>query len=407
MVASLNGVIFEQIYGDNSGGAEFDTDGDGTATQEDEFVSFLNPTGASIDLSGWQVWSDSTGTGAPDSVQDGLYHTFAPGTSLEPGKSIFVINQITGTPDYYAVEASAGGVESGAGGLNTNFLSEGSGNTSDPESIALVNPATGEFLVFNMAPSASSFSEFDGGGTSSNTALAGFPGTTMVAEIDGSSVQADQNAGSSYQYDSGTDSYVYGAVYLPCFVVGTLIETPTGPKRVETLKNGDLVLTKDRGPLPVMFVVRRCLWLGSRPAKGKRPIVFSKDSLGKGIPNRTLALSPQHRVLIAAPSGQEMLSPAKAFIKMPGVREDQRVRRIGYVNILLETHEVILAHGTCLESMYLGEFGITQMPPMLRNNLRRMGLLDAPMKPARPFMRAGELRRVVNTSPWPEAVSMY
>jgi hypothetical protein len=52
MVADLNGVIFSQIYGDNSGGAEFDTDGDGTATQEDEFVSLQNTTGSAIDLSG-------------------------------------------------------------------------------------------------------------------------------------------------------------------------------------------------------------------------------------------------------------------------------------------------------------------------------------------------------------------
>ena len=55
MPVALNGVIFGQIYGDNSGGAVFDTDGDGTATQEDEFVSFTNTTSTAIDISGWQV----------------------------------------------------------------------------------------------------------------------------------------------------------------------------------------------------------------------------------------------------------------------------------------------------------------------------------------------------------------
>ena len=92
MVASLNGIIFDQIYGDNSGGAEFDTDGDGTATQEDEFVSFTNTTGAPIDVSGWQIWSDASGSGAPDGPQDGLYHTFPPGTVIAPGDTLYIIN---------------------------------------------------------------------------------------------------------------------------------------------------------------------------------------------------------------------------------------------------------------------------------------------------------------------------
>lgn len=65
MVANLEGVIFDQVYGDNSGTTSgqvpFDTDGDGTATQEDEFVSFTNTTTDPIDISGWQIWSDSTG----------------------------------------------------------------------------------------------------------------------------------------------------------------------------------------------------------------------------------------------------------------------------------------------------------------------------------------------------------
>lgn len=46
MVANLDGLVFDQIYGDNSGGAEFDSDGDGTAAQEDEFVAVRNTSGS-------------------------------------------------------------------------------------------------------------------------------------------------------------------------------------------------------------------------------------------------------------------------------------------------------------------------------------------------------------------------
>ncbi|MFK7944352.1 MAG: lamin tail domain-containing protein [Paracoccaceae bacterium] len=98
MVAKLDGVVFDQIYGDNSGGAEFDVDGDGTTTQEDEFVAVKNTTGSDVHISGWEIWSDSTGAGAPDTAQDGKFHTFPPGTVLGAGETLFIINEITGTP---------------------------------------------------------------------------------------------------------------------------------------------------------------------------------------------------------------------------------------------------------------------------------------------------------------------
>ena len=75
------------MYTDNSGGPapEFDSDGDGVASQEDEFVAISSVSGTPVDISGWQIWSDSTGSGAPDTPVDGLYLTFAPGTVVANG----------------------------------------------------------------------------------------------------------------------------------------------------------------------------------------------------------------------------------------------------------------------------------------------------------------------------------
>lgn len=107
MVANLGGVRFDQIYTDNSEGAEFDSDRDGTATQEDEFVSFTNESGSAVDISGWQVWSQGTGSNAPDGARDGHYHTFPSGTVLQPGETLYIINEISGPPP----RLGAGGVE--------------------------------------------------------------------------------------------------------------------------------------------------------------------------------------------------------------------------------------------------------------------------------------------------------
>ncbi|WP_324754365.1 hypothetical protein [Roseovarius sp. Pro17] len=46
---------FDRAYTDNSDGPELDSVGDGTATQEDQFVSFINDSGSFMDISGWQI----------------------------------------------------------------------------------------------------------------------------------------------------------------------------------------------------------------------------------------------------------------------------------------------------------------------------------------------------------------
>ncbi|CUH26774.1 hypothetical protein JSE7799_00751 [Jannaschia seosinensis] len=75
---------------------------------------------------------------------------------------------------------------------------------------------------------------------------------------------------------------------IPCFLPGTLILTPEGPRAVETLRVGDGVLTADNG-------VKRIRWTGRRDVgvadltmhSDWRPIRVSAD----------LVLSPLHRVL--------------------------------------------------------------------------------------------------------------
>ncbi|WP_158270014.1 Hint domain-containing protein [Litoreibacter ponti] len=367
-MANLGGVRFDQIYGDNSGGPEFDTDGDGTATQEDEFVSISNDSGGPMDISGWQIWSDASGVGAPDLPQDGLYHTFPPGTVLAPGETLYIINEITGPVPSWAQEASEGGVESGAGDESTNFLSEGSPDDAS-ESVALVDPSTGDFIVFNMSPIPSDW-----------TNEPGFPGTTLVGEVDGAAVQEDQNAGSSYRYNSTSESYEYSATSVPCVVRGTLIVTPGGPVPVETLRPGDMIATLDAGAMPV-------LWIGHHRvdinAPGRRHLAPVR--IGGAMP--ALLLSPQHRLLTR--SGH--LAPAKGLLRMRGVRRERADRIVSYYHLLLERHCIIFANGLAVESLLLGGTHLASCSMSLKLALDRLKLRPTP--PARPCLTVAETRR--------------
>ncbi|MEM7742528.1 MAG: Hint domain-containing protein [Pseudomonadota bacterium] len=386
MVASLNGIIFSQIYPDNSGGPEFDTDGDGTATQEDEFVAILNNSATAVDISGWQIWSDSTGSGAPDSPQDGLYHTFPADTILQPGQELFVINEITDTLGSWAQEASEGGVESGSGSPNTNFLTEGNGGGA-PESIVLVDPVSGEFIVFNMSPNDSNVPNQQG-----------FPGTVSVGEVDGNSVQEDPTAGESYQFDASTGNYEYEDVVVPCFVDGTMIAVPDGEVPVEDLAVGDLVETLDHGPQPIRMILHRELHFGGRVDAKHKPVEFKPGSLGPNLPVRTLRVSPQHRMLIVRDDGQEWLAPARGLTDLPGVRVMISRRRVTYIQLVFDQHEVVRSDGAWTESFYPGAYVTNACDAATKRELQSVfpGIeANERPSPARPLARVRQAREMV------------
>ena len=271
----------------------------------------------------------------------------------------------------------------GPGAPSTNLLTEGNGGGA-PESIALVNPATGEFIVYNMSPNGSNIPGF-----------AGFPGTTPVGEEDGASVQGDPGAGFSYQYDPVTDSYDYAPVLIPCFTPGTRLSVPGGARLVEDLRVGDLVETLDRGAQPVRAILMRVLELAAGPDARHRPIEFKPGSLGAGVPARPLRVSPQHRILVRTPDGEERLAPAIGLTGLPGVRVMRGRRRVTYVQLVFARHEIVCADGAWTESFYPGAYAFSACDH--RTRLELSGIFPelrqgrAP-EPARGLLRVQECR---------------
>lgn len=52
--------------------------------------------------------------------------------------------------------------------------------------------------------------------------------------------------------DGNTDSAFVTFDAAPiCFCAGAMIETPSGPRAIEYLRPGDLVVTRDHGPQPI------------------------------------------------------------------------------------------------------------------------------------------------------------
>lgn len=139
---------------------------------------------------------------------------------------------------------------------------------------------------------------------------------------------------------------------VPCFARGTRIDTPDGPRAVETLRAGDMVDTLDAGP-------QRIIWVGSRVADGTgddAPVLIRKGALE----NRAdLRVSPQHRMLIRNPAAELHSGEAEVLVPSVHLVNGAMVLRapcaaVEYFHILLPRHHILFAEGAPAESFFAG-----------------------------------------------------
>lgn len=146
-----------------------------------------------------------------------------------------------------------------------------------------------------------------------------------------------------------------------CFTPGTRIATPQGPRPIETLRPGDLVLTRDNGPQPLLWSARRRL-TGARlhVMPGLAPIRLRAGALAEAAPEPDLIVSPQHRLLVTGPAAEalfgtpEVLVRACDLVNDLGIRPLHGLTGVTYVHLLLPRHELIWANGVLTESFHPG-----------------------------------------------------
>lgn len=143
-----------------------------------------------------------------------------------------------------------------------------------------------------------------------------------------------------------------------CFLPGTRIATPDGPRLVETLEPGQPVSTRDNGPQPLV-------WRGETRLSGAelylhpqlRPLRIRAGALGDERPDGDLLVSPGHRLLCRAPGWldeREVLVAAEDLQDRPGVRRDFALASVRYVHLMLERHQILTANGLPCESFHPG-----------------------------------------------------
>ena len=168
---------------------------------------------------------------------------------------------------------------------------------------------------------------------------------------------------SAYIYDAGGNLAVtlvttarIGAVTNICFTRGALVETPEGPRRIEDLAEGDLVLTRDHGAQPLRWIGRSTLTSEALNAMPHlRPVRIAAGALGD---NAEMLVSPKHRVLLegwraeALFGASEILAAADSLINDATVTVARDVRDVEYFHLMFDGHELIKADGAWSESFH-------------------------------------------------------
>ena len=199
--------------------------------------------------------------------------------------------------------------------------------------------------------------------------------TNLTTDSDGNGFDGTVQYFDASGADAGTVQFNNIENIIPCFTPGTTIATPRGEVLVETLREGDKVITRDNG-------IQEIRWVGERTLDGRelskarhlRPIMIKAGSLGQGLPERDMLVSPNHRVLVSNDrtalyfEEREVLVAAKHLVNNSSI---QALDTTGttYIHFMFDQHEVVLSNGSWTESFQPGDYTLKGMGNAQRNEI--------------------------------------
>ena len=149
---------------------------------------------------------------------------------------------------------------------------------------------------------------------------------------------------------SGQGPLDVGDLGPPCFTRGTMIATPDGERRVEDLAPGDLVLTMDHGPQPLLLVSRNRF-----PATGRNaPVMIRKGALGN---DADLLVSQQHRMLIDDWRAEMIFGVEQVLVAAKHLVNGDTIfiqpgEEVEYFHLLFDRHQIVWGGGIPSESYF-------------------------------------------------------
>jgi microcystin-dependent protein len=183
-------------------------------------------------------------------------------------------------------------------------------------------------------------------------ALLGAGGTSDLTYVDNTTTPANVQLELTID-DNGNTGFggplsdsAFGTIDVTCYCPGTLIRTARGQKRVEKLKIGDKVRTASGAARPIKWIGKRSY--AGRFVMGRKdvlPICIKAGALDEKVPERDLWISPHHAMYLDG-----ALIEAKDLVNGISIVQAERVEKVEYFHVELETHDVIVAEGALAET---------------------------------------------------------
>ena len=141
---------------------------------------------------------------------------------------------------------------------------------------------------------------------------------------------------------------------LPCFLKGTMVNTPNGIIPIEKLNNNEYIIN-DLGEKVKINLIKS--WTTDNFNDGTIPYIIPKDSLKTDYPLKDTYISPYHRVKLP---NDEFIRANQ--INLPFVKQmknngnflsnkDFNIEKITYYNFILEKNSNFIANGMVVESL--------------------------------------------------------
>ncbi|MGX0877557.1 hypothetical protein ACSSV4_002247 [Roseovarius sp. MBR-154] len=152
-----------------------------------------------------------------------------------------------------------------------------------------------------------------------------------------------------------------------CFTAGARILTQWGERPVETLRLGEMIITRDHGLQPIR-------WIGKRTLSGRgdcAPVAIASETMGG---SEALILSPRHRVLFTGYRAELLFGASEVLVAAEHLVNGRDVTvkprdEVTYIHIMLDRHEIIYAGGIATESFYAGDTALSAVEPAAREEL--------------------------------------
>lgn len=159
---------------------------------------------------------------------------------------------------------------------------------------------------------------------------------------------------------------------------GANVRTPCGPRRVEFVRKGDLIVTRDNGLQPVRMVWTRTVTATEMAADPSlSPVVLKPRAIGPMMPQKELAVGRAHRLLIPGWRLQDEDDATSCLVPardVAGINDNAFVGKqdkdITYYNLVFDEPQVFCANGLPIESFSPDDETISETPETVLQELR-------------------------------------